>query len=214
MDMNHREKALNLLDRTDVSLAAAFEKTLPIADQQHAAVLTGILTTRAMVHATLARNDETAASAADLQDANTLLRRRHQAMRELVASYLVAAITSDRVERSRPAHLLVHDLHEADASVDDLLNEQLPVAEWASPASAGDFWRRKPDVTAGIPEPVRQVIAGLLAQMLLVPDNDGVVEWARRMAFALEAEGAELVEEIKTRIAFMTLGDAPDGIPF
>jgi hypothetical protein len=54
MTTDHRELAERFLASADTSMAAALEKTLPIEDQQHAAVLAGICTNRALVHAMLA----------------------------------------------------------------------------------------------------------------------------------------------------------------
>ncbi|MER8004819.1 hypothetical protein [Streptomyces sp. NPDC094149] len=54
MSIDHRAEAERLLASADTSIAAALEATLPLADQQHAAVLTGILTNRALGHAMLA----------------------------------------------------------------------------------------------------------------------------------------------------------------
>ncbi|MEV6833557.1 hypothetical protein AB0N17_03340 [Streptomyces sp. NPDC051133] len=59
--MNHRDEAERLLASLDTSMTAALEGTLPIEDQQHAAVLTGILTNRALAHAALAQSATTTA---------------------------------------------------------------------------------------------------------------------------------------------------------
>ncbi|MFJ9101368.1 hypothetical protein ACIRJM_23205 [Streptomyces sp. NPDC102405] len=61
MSTDHRAEAERLLASADTALAAAFEATLPIEDQQHAAVLTGILTNRAIGHALVA-NGQTASA--------------------------------------------------------------------------------------------------------------------------------------------------------
>ncbi|WP_109030078.1 hypothetical protein [Streptomyces rubrogriseus] len=61
MPINHRAEAERLLASADTSIAAALEATLPLADQQHAAVLTGIITNRALGHAMLAQGETAAA---------------------------------------------------------------------------------------------------------------------------------------------------------
>lgn len=63
MSINHRSEAERLLASAETSIAAALEGSLPIEDQQHAAVLTGILTNRALGHATLAAGQTTSADA-------------------------------------------------------------------------------------------------------------------------------------------------------
>lgn len=55
MSTDHRAEAERLLASADTAIAAALEKELPIEDQQHAAVLTGILTNRAIGHALIAQ---------------------------------------------------------------------------------------------------------------------------------------------------------------
>jgi hypothetical protein len=58
---NHRAEAERLLSSLDTTMTAALEQSLPIEDQQHAAVLTGILTNRALAHAALAQGATTSA---------------------------------------------------------------------------------------------------------------------------------------------------------
>lgn len=69
MTTDHRAEAERLLASADTSIAAALEATLPLGDQQHAAVLTGILTNRALGHAMLARSEESAADTSALRAA-------------------------------------------------------------------------------------------------------------------------------------------------
>ncbi|MEU4051325.1 hypothetical protein AB0F09_19260 [Streptomyces olivaceus] len=69
MTINHRAEAERLLASADTSIAAALEATLPLADQQHAAVLTGIITNRALGHAMLAQGQTTAADVSALRAA-------------------------------------------------------------------------------------------------------------------------------------------------
>lgn len=69
MSINHRAEAERLLASADTSIAAALEATLPLADQQHAAVLTGILTNRAIGHALIAQGQAAAADSSALRAA-------------------------------------------------------------------------------------------------------------------------------------------------
>ncbi|MET9909757.1 hypothetical protein ABZZ74_23630 [Streptomyces sp. NPDC006476] len=69
MSIDHRAEAERLLASADTSIAAALEASLPIEDQQHAAVLTGILTNRALGHALIANGQTEAADASALRAA-------------------------------------------------------------------------------------------------------------------------------------------------
>jgi hypothetical protein len=69
VSINHRAEAERLLASADTSITAALEASLPMADQQHAAVLTGILTNRAIGHALIAQGQATVAEASALQAA-------------------------------------------------------------------------------------------------------------------------------------------------
>ena len=69
MNINHRDEAERLLASADTSIAAALEAKLPIEDQQHAAVITGILTNRAIGHAMLAQGQTAAADVSALRAA-------------------------------------------------------------------------------------------------------------------------------------------------
>ncbi|MEU3283202.1 hypothetical protein [Streptomyces antibioticus] len=64
MSINHRAEAERILASVDTAIAAAFEKDLPIEDQQHAAVLGGVLTNRGLAHAVLAAGQTTTADVA------------------------------------------------------------------------------------------------------------------------------------------------------
>jgi hypothetical protein len=74
VSINHREEAELLLSKLDTTMAAALEKDLPIEDQQHAAVLTGILTNRALAHASLAAGEATVADASSYRHTITTMR--------------------------------------------------------------------------------------------------------------------------------------------
>lgn len=167
-------------------------------------------------HANLARNEEQAATTADLRDALTLLRRRNHAMRELIATHIVEALTSQGA-RAKAALHLARDLDEADANVDDLINEKLPATGWAPTSAAPDRdpSTPAPDITADIPERVRRVITERLADMLLSHQDDGWgAEQARRFAFALKNAGADLTADIEKRITELTLGPDLSDPPF
>ena len=69
MSTDHRAEAERLLASADTSIAAALEATLPLADQQHAAVLAGIITNRALGHAMLAQGQTEAADVSALRAA-------------------------------------------------------------------------------------------------------------------------------------------------
>lgn len=66
---DHHAEAERLLAAADTAIAAALEKDLPIEDQQHAAVLTGILTNRALGHASLAAVHATTVDVSSLRHA-------------------------------------------------------------------------------------------------------------------------------------------------
>lgn len=69
MSTDHRAEAERLLASADTAIAAALEKDLPIEDQQHAAVLTGILTNRALGHAMLAQGQTASAEVSAMRAA-------------------------------------------------------------------------------------------------------------------------------------------------
>jgi hypothetical protein len=174
-------------------------------------------------HAALAQGEGQAAATADLRDALTLLRRREQATRGLVAAHIAKGLASGDKERWSAARSLTQALDEADCNVDLLVDAQLaddgldPRSAYKAPAAAvrsDDPWAPKPDITAEIPESVRRVIAGHLAEMLLDPTAGEVHKWARGIAYELKREGADLTGYIKERITSLTLGADPSDPPF
>ncbi|WP_329143587.1 hypothetical protein OIU91_06315 [Streptomyces sp. NBC_01456] len=221
MTINHRDEAERLLRSADTAIAAALEKDLPIEDQQHAAVLTGILTNRALGHATLARDEEQAATSVDLRDANQLLRRRDYAMREAISAHIAAALTSKNPERWKAGRDLARDLDKADANIDKAIDSFVcdagydPKTAWNGPGEAQSFsdpWAATPDITAEIPGPVRRVLSDYLAAALLSKgDAQGV---GQTITFALKAAGADLTGDIEKRITELTLGPDPSDPPF
>lgn len=206
MTINHRAEAEKHLAE------AARHLTEHPADMRIAEVSAAI----GQGHATLARDYEQTATTADQRDATTLLRRRNHAMRELIATHVVAALASKDANRQKAALHLASDLNDADANVDDLLNERLRADGWApaSAAPAYDPWAPKPDIAVDTPEPVRRVLAGLLVEMLLDGNNDDVRTWARGITYELKREGLDLGDAIKKRITDITLGADPADPPF
>lgn len=184
-------------------------------------------------HAAMARNEDQAARHADMRDAITLLRRREYATREAVSQHIAEALASREPDRWKAGIDLTKALDEADCNMDDLVDARLsddgwdPRSAYKAPASGGgwigyaaakapgrDPWAEAPDATAEIPEPVRQVLAKHLADMLLDPDGEAVQTRARNLAFALKNEGADLTGDIEKRITELTLGRDPSEPPF
>lgn len=173
-------------------------------------------------HAALARNEEQASRTADLRDALRLLRGREYDVRQLVSTHIAKALASREPNRWKAGLELAKALDMADCNMDDAIDARLsddgwdPRSAWKAVGSAvrsDDPWAAKPDITAEIPEPVRRVIAGHLAEMLLDRDEKAQ-EWARGIAHELKREGADLTDAIKQRIHSLTLGPNLDEPPF
>lgn len=223
MTTDHRQQAERYLASADTTMTAALEKTLPIEDQQHAAVLAGICTNRALTHATLARDEEHAASTADMRDALRLLRQRDYGMRTHVSKHIADALTSNNAGRWKAARDLATALDQADVNLDKDVEGKLFAAGYDAKTAfngpgaaerADNPWAASPDITADIPAPVRRVIAGHLAEALLDPKAGDVQQWARGLTFELKRVGLDLAEAIKERITAMTLGADPSEPPF
>lgn len=174
-------------------------------------------------HAALARDEERAATTADLREALHSLRRRFNDTRSLVAAHIAKGLASRDKHRWQAARDLAQALDEAHNNVDDLVDASLSddghdtKTPWTHPAPVirnDDPWAPAPDITADIPEPVRRVIAGHLAEMLLDSAAGDVHKWARGIAFELKNAGADLTEAIKVRITDLTLGRDPSEPPF
>ncbi|MBD0743505.1 hypothetical protein [Streptomyces sp. CBMA152] len=207
MSTDHRAKAEELL------AVAAKEHVRPGGDPTRAL-------TAAQVYATLTRNEEHAATTADLRDVITLLRRREYATREAVSQHVAKALASREKDRWRAGLDLTKALDEADCNIDNLVDARLsddgwdPRSAYKAPASAvpADPWAAKPDITAEIPEPVRRVLVDYLAAALLSKgDAQGV---GQTITFALKHAGANLASDIEKRISELTLGADPSEPPF
>lgn len=176
-------------------------------------------------YAALAHEEGRPATVADQRDAITLLRRRDYATRELVATHIAKGLISKEPNRWDAALNLATALDEADCNMDKLIDTRLsddgwdPRSAWKAPASAiaaDDPWASKPVAPVDIPESVRAVLAGHLAEMLLDHggDNGSVRQWARGITHELKREGLDLGDAIKKRITDLTLGADPSDPPF
>lgn len=187
------------------------------------------LLAEAQVHATLARNEEQAATTADLREALHSLRRRFNDTRTLVSTHIAKGLASREADRWKAAIDLTKALDNAHCNMDDLVDDWLeengwdPRSAYKTPASLTptggwtgapkrDPWTKAPDITDAVPEPVRLVLADRLARALL-GDADGP-SVARTLAFALKNEGADLTSDIEKRVAELTLGRDPSDPPF
>ncbi|MFE5958952.1 hypothetical protein [Streptomyces rubiginosohelvolus] len=223
MTVNHRAEAEEHLDN------AARHLTEHPGDMRIAEVAAAI----GQGYATLARSEQTTTTAADLNEALQSLRRRFNDTRTHVSKYVAESLASRQMDRWKAAIDLTKALDEAHCNMDDLVDAHLSDNGWdprsAYKVPAGepgwigfaaeknterDPWALAPDVTAQIPEPVRRVLAGHLAEMLLDPKADEVQKWARGITFELKREGLDLGDAIKKRITDLTLGADPSDPPF
>ncbi|MCX4450631.1 hypothetical protein [Streptomyces sp. NBC_01789] len=169
---------------------------------------------------------EQAATAAGLRDIIRDLRKRNDQMRALVAEHIAKALASRDHDRWHAADALAKAFDEARCNVDGAINRSLteegwdPRSAWKDLASCGarcgtrDPWEPATNANANVPEPVRRVLAGRLADMLLDPRLDETRAWARGMTFALKEEGLDLTDVIRKRITDITLGPDPSDPPF
>ncbi|MFC8983884.1 hypothetical protein [Streptomyces sp. NPDC057115] len=210
MTTNHRAEAEELLKQ------AAKEAIHPEGDPTHALAA-------AQAHALLARDEEQAARTSDMRDALRLLRQRDYDVRKAVSKHIAKALASREPNRWRAGRELAQALDMADCNVDDAVDACLsddgwdPRSAWKAVGSAvrsDDPWAPAPDITAQIPEPVRRVIAGHLAEALLDGRDSDVQKWARGIAYELKNIGADLTDAIKQQITDMTLGGDPTDPPF
>jgi hypothetical protein len=210
VSINHRAEALRLVDgvMNDPEMPALGEGG------------EGVLTT-ALVHATLARNEEQAAQTADLREALHSLRRRFNDTRGLVAVHIAKGLASREKDRWKAAIELTKALDEAHCNVDELVDARLsddgwdPRSAYKTPAALvprDDPWAPTPDITADVPERVRRVLVEYLAAALLSKgDAQGV---AQTITFALKHAGADLTGDIEKQISDIALGRDPSDPPF
>lgn len=98
----------------------------------------------AQVHATLARDEEHAATTADLRDAITLLRRREYVVRKAVATHIAQALASKDRNRWQAGRALAKELDEGDVCLDREIDARLsddgcdPKAAWNRAALPDD----------------------------------------------------------------------------
>lgn len=207
MSINHRAEA-------ERRLLMAWEEDSTPERNAH-------LVAEAQVHATLARNEEQAATTADLREALHSLRRRFNDTRALVAAHIAEGLASREKDRWKAAIALTKALDEAHNNVDDLVDARLaddgwdPRSAYKAPASAvrrDDPWAATADITAEVPEPVRRVLVEYLAAALLSKgDAQGV---GQTITFALKHVGADLTGDIEKQISDIALGRDPSDPPF
>jgi hypothetical protein len=130
MTVNHRAEAERLLTSADTAMAAALEKDLPIEDQQHAAVLTGILTNRALAHASLTAIQ---APAADISSYRHAIHTYRFALIRQVAEGL-ALSTGD--EAHQHALGLSKYLDSVDLNIDREVDAYIDELGWGDPRDA------------------------------------------------------------------------------
>jgi len=212
MSIDHRAEAISLLAASREDKNTTFEGHNPEADR---------LIAEAQVHATLARNEDQAATTADMRDALHSLRRRYADMRALVGAHIAEGLASREADRWKAALNLTKALDEAHCNVDDLVDGWLeengcdPRSAYKTPASLvprDDPWAATPDITADVPERVRRVLVEYLAAALLSKgDAQGV---AQTITFALKHAGADLTGDIEKQISDIALGRDPSDPPF
>jgi hypothetical protein len=141
MTINHRAEAERLLASADTSIAAALEQTLPLADQQHAAVLTGIITNRALGHAMLAQGQTAAADTA-------AYRHTIHSLRFALIRHVAEGLTlSEGDEAHQHALGLAKYLDSVDLNIDREVDDYIddlgwgdPRDAWLSPTARKDKW--------------------------------------------------------------------------
>ncbi|MEV4041508.1 hypothetical protein [Streptomyces sp. NPDC049744] len=172
-----------------------------------------------------------ASTLADLQDANTLLRRREQAMRELIATHIAQGLDSRDGDRWRAAITLTQDLDKADCNVDQLVDQWLEEHGWdpraaykalPSPGAAVDPWAQPdrpisrepwgPGVTRA--DAITHVVTLHLAEALLDAKSEEVRTWARGLAHELKREQIDLIDDIGRHMQHMALGGPTSEVPF
>ncbi|MER5843252.1 hypothetical protein ABT099_23730 [Streptomyces prasinus] len=172
-----------------------------------------------------------ASTLADLQDANTLLRRRESAMRELIATHIAQGLDSRDGDRWRSAISLTQALDNADCNVDQLVDQWLEDHGWdpraaykALPASMADDDPYAQAEKAAAREPwgpgvtrdqaMANVVTLHLAEALLDGKSEEVRTWARSLAHELRRERIDLTDDIGRHMQRMALGGPTSEVPF
>lgn len=158
MNVNHRAEAERLLASADTTMAAALESSLPIEDQQHAAVVGGILTNRAIGHALIAQGQTTSA------DVSSLRHAIHTYRFALIRQVAEGLALSEGDEAHRHARGLAQWLDSVDLNIDrevDAYIEDIgwgdPRDAWLSPTARRAKWDAEmPNPWADKPEPDQQ----------------------------------------------------------
>lgn len=200
MTVNHRDSAARLLDMSDVSLTAALKDDLPIADQQHAAVLAGILTNRALVHATLAAT----MVSEDLRQEHNELRARWYGMRRWTTMHIAKGLLSTNLPLWKAAKQLAENLDSADCNIDEDVTEYLKDGghnargAWARPGLPDDDDPWHPAVQTL--DAVKGVLVGHLAEMLDDGASTAVRTWAHGITHELQRAGLDLRGDIEKRV--------------
>ena len=130
MSIDHRAEAERLLASADTSITAALEATLPIEDQQHAAVLTGILTNRAIGHALIAQGQTTAA------DVSSLRHAIHTYRFALIRQVAEGLALSEGDEAHQHALGLAKYLDSVDLNIDREVDAYIEGIGWGDPRDA------------------------------------------------------------------------------
>ncbi|MFF0166741.1 helix-turn-helix domain-containing protein [Streptomyces prasinus] len=130
MTTDHRAEAERLLASADTAIAAALEKTLPLEDQQHAAVLTGVLTNRALGHAMLA------ADRAATADISSLRHAIHTYRFALIRQVAEGLTLSEGDEAHRHALGLARFLDSVDLNIDREVDAYIDELGWGDPRDA------------------------------------------------------------------------------
>lgn len=130
MSIDHRAEAERLLAAADTAIAAALKKELPIEDQQHAAVLTGILTNRALGHASLA------AVHAPTADVSSLRHAIHTYRFALIRQVAEGLALSEGDEAHQHALGLAKYLDSVDLNIDREVDAYIDQIGWGDPRDA------------------------------------------------------------------------------
>ncbi|WP_121701671.1 hypothetical protein [Streptomyces sp. E5N298] len=172
-----------------------------------------------------------ASTLADLQDANTLLRRREHAVRELIAIHIAQGLDSRDGDRWRAAISLTQALDKADCNVDQLVDQWLEDHGWdpraaykalPAPGATDDPWAEPQRPTAREPwgpgitreEAMAHVVTLHLAEALLDGKSEEVRTWARGLAHELKREQIDLIDDIGRHMQHMALGGPTSEVPF